>query len=276
MIKELMEADARNNLHVNSGWKYVASTALQPNARLTGGEFEIATEYAGGLPNAGLTIREVLRVMIRVQQNARLTCYRTAGGAAVRLIGSAELGENLRNETTNHSEQSSLVEGGDEESVNGFKKYKWDWRYRQIQFGIDPVPLRFNQVDGNGFPILITPYENKIGDTGEHAVVNSEWDSAGYEVAFLVWNNTFKRLVPESFLTDGAGTRWPELANSAMGQLLWSNVQDNGLNAYGDRGRFLYQIIRAWQPDLPWAAVPMIYRRCDPTDGLTACSSLSE
>lgn len=276
MIKELLEADARNNLHVNSGWKYVASTALQPNARLTGGEFEIATDYAGGLPNAGLTIREIIRVMIRVQQNARLTCYRTPGGGAVRLIGSAELGENLRNETTNYSEQASLVEGSDEESTTQFKKYKWDWKYRQIQFGTDPVPLRFNEVDGDGFPILITPYENKIGNEGEHAVVNSEWDSAGYEVAFLVWRNTFKRLVPESFLTDGSGTKWPELANSAMGELIWSNIMDNCLNSYGDRGRFLYQIIRAWQPDLPWAAVPMIYRRCDPTDGLTACTSLSD
>jgi hypothetical protein len=101
-------------------------------------------------------------------------------------------------------------------------------------------------------------------------------DSAGYEVAFLIWRNSFKRLVPESFLTDGSGTKWPELANSAMGELIWSNIPDNCLNAYGDRGRFLYQIIRAWQPDLPWAVVPMIYRRCDPTDGLTACTTATD
>lgn len=277
MLKEYMEADARNNLLTNSGHKYVANTSLGMSERITGDEYSVAVNFAGLMPNARITIREVVRVMIELQQNSRLTPFMSpSSGTNVRLVGSAELGEALRNETTNLSETTSLVEGGDSDTVAGFKKYKWKWRYRGIEFGEDNVPLRFNSVDGNGFPQFIAPYEVKIGNEGEHWVTNSEWKTAAFEVAFLVWKGTFKRLVPENFVRDTSGVVWPELAASAMAELIWSNIQDNTLNAYGDRGRFLWQILRAWQPDMPWACCPMLTKRCQPSDGLTACSSVSD
>lgn len=275
MVKEYMAADARYNLLVNSGHKYVASTALGPDERITGEEYAITTNFAGLMPNAGITHRELVRIMNYLEETARLTPFGFGEAAHARFVGSRSLIERLRNETVNHAEQVAFVQGGDAEARAALRRYSWaKYPYRGIMTAVDPVPLRFNSVDGNGFPVLITPYEIKVGDTGEHWVTNSEWKTAAFEVAFLVWKGAFKRLVPENFTRDSGGATWP--AQSVMGELKWHNVIDNLCNKYGDRGQFIWEIIRAWQPVMPWAAVPILTKRCEPTDDLAACSSISD
>lgn len=213
-VTEVMIADCRNNAVVNSGFKYVASTALvldvsnatPPRARrLTGEEFTVATDFIGICPNAAMTTAE-LRDLVRVicknsRQEGRPTC-----------VCSAQAKRQFLREDPTIGEDFDFIE--------------------------DETPLRFHGVDERGFPVLINPYSSD-----SFRSVNPEWVSAKNEVMALVWSGSFRRCVPESFI-HSQDVR-PQFA---IGEMAWDE----------EGSRLLYQIIRAWQPEKPWACCPIL------------------
>lgn len=273
-IKEWMIADARSNLLVNSGHKYVANVNLTPLGRITGAEYSVAVDFAGPEPDARITHKELVRICKHIQTTARTVQFGTGAGAHVRFVGSAELIEAMRDEAGLKNETLAFVQGGDAAASKAFRGYSFaKYPYRGIMTAEDPIPLRFNSVDGDGFPILLPPYEPQVGDEGEHWIISDDWINAANEVAFLIWKGSFRRLVPEAFTRDGEAT-WP--AQSIVGETEWLNIRDNDFNVFGDRGQFVSQVIRAWQPVSPWSCMPILTRRCEPTDDLVACNTVSE
>jgi hypothetical protein len=101
------------------------------------------------------------------------------------------------------------------------------------------------------------------------AKINPAWLAATYEVGFLMFDNTFNRLVPEKYVGEGTFKYAPQLH---MGELEWHYIVDNDCNQFGDFGWHKYQITRAYQPIRPQHVVPILYKRCTADLGLPDCA----
>ncbi len=164
--------------------------------------------------------------------------------------------------------------GNDKASQDVLKKYAFiEYPYRGIKLGIDQQPLRFNTVNGDGFPVLIEPLVRTVTDYGVENATNPAWVNALYEVGFLLSKGTFKRLVPERFVGEGSMKFDPQFI---MGELDWHYVKDNVCNVWGDFGFHKYQIVRAFQARRPHGVVPVLYKRCTEDLGLTTCTALTD
>lgn len=278
-VRELMAADARNNVVVNSGHKMNIVTGGGYSLltdMLTGGEDQVAVDFpALGLPNAEITHKAIVGVTKHLLTTVRgVKRFGSGAGAHVVFISSPDNIEKMRDESGLKTETLALVQGGDAEATAALKRYSFaDYPYRGIRTAEDFRPLRFNAIDGNNYPTFLEPYKRADSDQGTRWIIDPDWVSAAYEVSFLAFAGTFKRNVPSRFVGEGAA-KFP--AQFVMGELEWLNVRDMTYNKYGDVGQFLYQITRNWEPLAPWAIVPILHKRCAPDYGLTACSTSSE
>jgi hypothetical protein len=144
-----------------------------------------------------------------------------------------------------------------------------------LMFGVIQFPQRFNLfVDQNGvgtpMPILIEPFVKVAADTGFRLLVNSAWLNATYEIGYLVYPNSFKRLAPRPYTGEGLA-KFP--VQSYFGEIRWYVPQDE-CNAWQDSGYFIYQIMRAFQPQRPHCIVPFAFRRCTSDAGLVPCGGI--
>lgn len=275
-ITELMAADARRILLSLSGHKFVAYDASVPFFdKLTGGEREISTAFASlGVPNASMPHKALVRLMTYLMETSDVERFGQGDGAYAVYIGSSESIERMRDESGLRTETLAYIQGSDAAAKAAMRRYTFaQYPYRGIRTAIDERPLRFNNVDGNNFPILVEPYEEVATDNGTEWRITDAWKNAGYEVSFLVFANTFKRVVPQALTREGDAT-WP--AQFVMGQMQWKNLQSYNCNEYGDTGHFIYEVIRMWQPVMPWAVCPILQKRCEPDDGFQACTGVSQ
>lgn len=273
-ISELMIADNRYNLLLNSGHKFVAKHIAQPWDLLTGGENQIAVNFVGGLPTSPMTHRALVELLNYGVQDVNLDMHGSGAGAYATYIASSSLLETMRNETGLKTETLAFVQGSDADAKAALKRYQFvDYPYRGIKTAVDTKPLRFNAVNASGFPILIEPYIRAISDQGTAKWVNNPaWRTAGNEVSFLVFRSPFRRLVPEQYTGEG-GMKFPE--QNVMGDLRWSNPATLECNEWQDYGRFIYQISRAFQAIKPYAVFAVLSKRCIGSFGFDACTGIS-
>jgi hypothetical protein len=277
-IKEFMEADCRANLLVQSGHKFNAAwTAAGQNFfnMLNGGEKSIAVDFpALGLPDSSMPHQALVYLDKHLRETASVIPFGAGANAyAIWITSSWEL-ERMRNEAPEVSTNLPLyIAGGDAAAKQADSGYQFNWFYRGIKCAVDNRPLRFNEIDQDNFPVLLQPYVQVAGDHGVEWHINPVWLDAEYEIGFLVYRYTFKRLVPEK-LTKIGGATWP--AQYSFGELSWKNLSSIGCNEDGDTGHFNYQIIRAFEPNQPWAVCPVMFKRCKPDYGFEVCTGLSE
>lgn len=272
-IKEFVGVDARYNMLLNSGHKYVTNASVGFLDRLTGGDREIAVDFAAvGAPNAGITHQALVYLDKFVRDTADVTPFGSGEGSYAVWIGSNWELERMRNEAGLAQLQGQYIQGGDAQAKKFDSQYSFaEFPYRGIKTAVDPRPLRFNAVDNDNFPVLIEPYVEVATDNGSEWRINPNWVDAKHEIGFLVYRYSFTRLVPSTYLGEGSA-KFPQF--DIGGRLQWFNEASQGCNEYKDFGHFNWEIIRAWRPDQPWAVVPVLYTRCDVDDGVTACDSL--
>lgn len=273
-IKMLNSADIRSQLLNLSGVKAVLkSTATNLGQLLTGGYNQVAVNFLGGLPTSPVSHKFLVALSNYMRDNLSPEYFGDGAGQFVVFISSSDQTEALRNEAGLKQELLAFVTGNDKGVGDALKKYAFiDYPYRGIKLAIDQQPLRFNTVDGNGFPVLIEPLIRTVTDYGVENNTNVAWVEALYEVGFLVSKGTFRRLVPERFVGEGTFKFDPQFV---MGELDWHYVQDNTCNVWGDFGFHKYQFVRAFQPRRPHAVIPILYKRCAIDLGLNDCSGLT-
>jgi len=120
----------------------------------------------------------------------------------------------------------------------------------------------------DGVPTLVEPYISVATTKGNARRVNPAWVSAPFEIAFLIGDNSFERLVPERFTGEGSFKFAPQLA---MGELQWHYKEDNDCNLFGDFGFHKYEITRAYRPIRPANVIPILFRRCPYDTGIVSC-----
>lgn len=274
-IKTLNAADIRAQLLTLSGVKAVAKAgATSLGQLLTGGYNQVNVDFIGGVPTSAVSHKFLVALSHYVRDNLSPEYFGEGAGQNFVFISSSTQTEVLRNEAGMKQEQLALVSGSDADAKTALKRYAFiEYPYRGIKLAIDQQPLRFDTVDGDGFPVLIEPLVRTVTDYGVENATNSDWVNAQYEVGFLVSKGTFKRLVPERF-TGEASFKFD--AQFVMGELNWHYQLDNVCNVWGDFGFHKYQIVRAFQAKRPHGIIPVLYKRCAEDLGLETCDGTTD
>jgi hypothetical protein len=185
--------------------------------------------------------------------------------------GSSEVLDVIREQTGLKADLHAVVTGGFGDARKALERYMFiDYNVRGLKFAVDQQPLRFNTVNGAGYPVFIEPLVATTADYGREAQVNPDWTTALYEVGILWSKNSFRRLVPKSYTGEG-GMKFP--AQMYFGDLQWHNVIDTACNLWGDIGFHKYRIARAFQARRPHGVVPILYKRCPGNYGLEVCTT---
>lgn len=277
-ISSIISADNRANLLNLSGVKYVVPNPSQSAAAgFSGSEWAVSTPFNGNLPGTQLTFKAAKWLYDTMKYDYEPEQFGEGANGHAVLIASQELNDAFRNEGPLNNVLEASTQGGFKDGHEGLWKYAFiDTNFRGIKLAIDPKPLRFNQIDGAGFPILIEPYlqvsTNAAGLTWK---TNPEWSLAAYEVAFLIFKNAFARLTPENYSGEGEA-KWP--TGMFGGELRWKNIEDNVCNNWGDFGFFQYRIVRAVLPQAPHYVAAILSKRClgDWTTATSTCSDISD
>jgi hypothetical protein len=277
-ITDLVSWDIRANLLDLSGIKFVVpAPGASPESGYTGGEWAVATNFKNMLPGDRLTFKYAKWLRDKIFYQFRPPGFGRGADSHAILITSYELNDALRtdaplNNALNVSTQGSFADGHDAQWSYAFI----DSNFRGIKFAIDPTPLRFDTIDGNGNPQLIEAYATtNTNSAGKTWQVRPAWENANYEISFMIFSNTaFARLTPEAFNGEGAA----KFGNSMFGgELEWFN-QKESCNRWGDLGWFQFRIVRAIQPMFPHFVVAISSKRCRGsfTDSTSTCAGVTD
>ncbi len=274
-IKSLNAADIRQQLLTLSGVKVVLKAdATSLGQIMTGGYNQVGVDFLGGVPTSPVSHKFLVVLSNFMRDNLSPEFFGDGAGAYFVFIGSSDTVETLRNEAGVKADLLALVTGNDKATQDEIKKYAFiDYPYRGIKLAIDQQPLRFNAVDGDGFPILIEPLVRTVTDYGVENATNPDWVNADYEVNFLVSKGTFRRLVPERFVGEASFKFDPQFV---MGEIDWHYQRDNVCNVWGDFGFHIFQFVRAFQARRPHAVIPILSKRCALDLGLASCEGLTD
>lgn len=279
LVTQYINSDIRAQLYLRSASKFNAVAGYDFDSIFVGGtETDIGVKFAPLLPTGPINFKSIHYLARYLKENLFADMFDANGEGQMhfRFIGSSDIVESLRNEAGVTSILQSFVTGGYKFGEESLRGYSWETAgaYRGIAFGVDQRPLRATGFGGTGLLSLVDPLTivtNATKNTA-YAKLNPSWASASYEVAFLIAQGSFKRLVPEKYVGEGSFKYAPQLH---MGELEWHYQIDNDCNAFGDFGWHKYQITRAYQPFRPQFVVPILYKRCTADLGLASCTNSS-
>lgn len=279
-ITYLYDTDTKSKLVRYSGLKASVQEGIKPSASTEGGEWQVTVAFPAALPTANITFAWTKALLNYLTEVFEVQMYGMGADAHAKLIASASVLDAFRNEIGAAGPNTSLI-AGTQGGYNDAKKALWDFlwmesNFRGLKFAKDRYPLRYNNVDAQGYPIWIAPrvkvaVSSTNTGTGYRLAPNATWANALYEVAVLVFQDSFRRRVPQQFVGQGE-IKYP--SQNFGGDLQWSFLKDQ-CNKWGDKGQFLYQIARAFQVGANGAhsIIPIAFKRCPEDYGLSTCSS---
>lgn len=271
-IRELKGYDIRNKYFELSGLKFVARSGNNLDTILTGSRNAVSTAFHPELPNATVSLQTLIAIADKMQSVHGVERFGSGMDSHYLVVAGNELIERIRNDSTVEKAILSQTEGGLADGNNSIKMFPWlDIQHRGLRFGQDFQPMRFNNLDGSGNPVLIEPEVSVSSDHGKNSVTNPDWANAKYEIAFMVGKDAFEYLTLQSFTGEGAWQYGPQFT---MGDLVWHNVKDNQCNFKGDLGFHWYEIVRAVNPIKPHAITTIAYQRCPADLGLEPCEEV--
>jgi hypothetical protein len=276
LITQYINADVRAQLYLRGASKFTANHNYDFNSLFTGGsETDLGVKFAPLLPTGPMTFK-ALHYIARYLKETLLADWFTTSGSMphFRFIAGSDQIEYFRSEVGVQNVMLALTQGGYKLGETALTAYGFESSpaYRGLAFGIDQRPLRFNEFDVNGVPVLINPVTivSNASKGTAYAKANPTWLTADYEIGTLIAEGSFERLVPEKYVGEGSFKFAPQLH---MGELEWHYLKDNHCNQWGDFGWHKYQITRAYKPLRPQHIVHIAYKRCETDLGLVACPS---
>lgn len=275
-IKTYIAADNRGAVMRLSGLKAVAYAGGNPWNTTNGGYNQVQAAFPNaGLPTAAISFKYVKGLTNRMRDEFSPELF--GSGSDSHFVLSAGMGilDVLREETGLKADLHAVVQGGSGDARSALERFAFiDYNVRGLKFAIDQQPLRFDTVNGVGYPNWIEPLIRTSTDFGVESRVNPDWVNAKYEAAMLWSKGAFKRLVPKSYVGEpGSGMKFP--AQMYFGQIQWHNVVDNSCNEWGDIGWHKWRIARAFQARRPHGVVPILFKRCNEDYGLGTCPAFS-
>lgn len=280
-ISMINAADIANQMLVHSGLKFtVNADAGGVEEMASGGEGLVDQFFPDiGLPNAAPTFTYLTAVDTYCRENQRCVPWNSGQGEyAIFLSGKQLQDQMFFQDDLKQYIIGKNIQGGYLEFSKASQSYAFtNIMAKGLMFGVIQQPQRFRVMtdqDGVGTPMptLIEPMTKVAADTGFRLIPNPEWlnpATAPYEIAYLVYPNSFKRLAPRPYAGEGAVKFPPQMF---FGEIRWFIPQDVA-NLFQKYGLFGYQIMRAFQPQRPSNVVPIAFKRCPSNLGLTACAA---
>lgn len=274
---QLNNADVRITLVDRGGSKVVIKAGATFDQMYSGDMQAINTPFTGdvGLPDAQPNMKFLQYLGRFMREDLLVDPFEGKSGEMVmKLIGSQELIDNLRDDANVRDDMRYIAAGSYDVGKMTLTRYTWEGPYRGIAMGIDPQPLRFNAFRAdNGQPLYIEPEISVLTDNGHGSRPNPAWLRAKYEVAVFLGQDSFRKLTPETYTGEGS-FRFP--SQSVTGELIWRNIIDNDQNVWGDFGRHYYQFSRAYKPERPHAACAIAYARQIVDFGLSTITNFGD
>jgi hypothetical protein len=273
-ILQIINADIRYQLLVQSGIKYVCVSTQPFTVNLTGDMQQINTKFStvGGNPDSPMNFKTLYKLGTFLREEMLAEPFASKDGEFFQVLASADQIETFRNDADVKEDLLYLTAGSfklGEDSITGYQFMG----YRGFAFGIDQQPIRTGGINSDGTITAVEPIVAQAVTNGYGQRRNPAWVSnttAPYEVMFVIAGESFKRLVPETYVGEGTFRFAPQLA---MGELEWTYYRDNYENQFGDYGQHIYQISRAFQPIRPQNVVAVLYKRCAFDGQALACST---
>lgn len=278
LITQYINADIKYQTYVQSASKFVCASGWTFDSLFSGGtENDLYQNFVGITPDAQLTFAALHKIARHLREVRFAEPFGSGSQQYARFIGGSEVIEAFRAETGVQEVLTALTQGSYDMGKVSLTAYSWDVApaYRGIGFGIDQRPLRYNEVDANGWPVLIDPVTTVVDAVKNKAysIANPEWLAASYELGALIFRDSFERQVPERYVGESSFRFAPQLH---MGELQWHYQMDNDCNTWGDYGWHKYQITRAYKPIRPHHICWIAFKRCEADMGLAACTSTGE
>lgn len=267
-LVDITGADIRIALHDLSGCKLTATEGEAFEDVFVGEMFAVGTEYADVTPDSPISFRglEIAATHMREYLYAEPFDGDEDEGVAMFIAGQNQI-QLLRDEADIREDIRALITGRykmGEETVTG---YRFKGPYKGIAFGVDPLPLRADSVT-DGQPNFVEPLLATDVTVGTAGRINPDWLEAEFEVGFLCFKNSFKRLLPTDYKIPGFDFPAP-ISNDGL-KFKW--LDDADCHLFNDFGLHIWEILRAYQPVNPHAICPVLYSRCTADMDLTACS----
>lgn len=277
-ITDTVAWDIRAQLLDLSGIKFtVPAPGAAPETGFRGAEWAVATNFGNGLPGDRLTFQYAKWLRDKVFYQYRPPGFGRGADSHAILITSYELNDALRTDAPVNNTLVASTTGSYKDGHDGLWNYAFiDSNFRGLKFAIDPTPLRFDSIDGDGNPQLIEPYETvATNDNGSTWQIRSDWENANYEVSFMIFSKTaFARMTPEGFSGED-GAKFP--TGMFGGELEWFNPKES-CNRWQDFGWFQFRIVRSIQPKFPHFVAAIISKRCRGafTDATDTCVDITD
>lgn len=279
-IAMIIAADIQNQMLIQSGLKILWNADVPLETMYSGGNMEVDQPFAAvGLPNTTPTFKALTTADTYNRENMDCRPFSSGNGEyCVMLSGKGLQDKMFFEDDLKEYIIGKPVQGGYLEQTTALKSYAFtNVMAKGMMFGIIQTPPRFaDMVDTDGagtpMPVLINPYIKVATDTGYRLVRNPQWLSpatAPYEIGYLVYPNSFKRLAPVPYTGEGQA-KFP--AQTFFGEIQWFMPQ-TVQNMFQKSGLFGYQIMRAYEPVRPHCIVPFAFKRCPSNLGLVACSA---
>jgi hypothetical protein len=267
-----MNVDVRSQLLLRSGVKIKLNTTYTFPQMLSGDVQAIDVSFNDdNPPDTPLTFAFLKYLETYCHESFLSEPFESEAGTIAKFIGGADIIDNLRAELNVRYDMRALTTGKYELGESTLTGYTWMGPYQGIALGIDQQPLRFDgfeELNGQLVPQFIEPEIAVQVSKGIGARANPDYLEAQYEIGFLIFSNSFRRLVPEMYT--GAGEfRFPP--QFSQGELEFAVIRDNDCNTFGDFGYHIFQITRAYRPERPHAVVPVAFKRCVPDFGFSTC-----
>lgn len=271
-LVQLNNADVRINLVRRSGCKLTVKAGTSFEGMFEGQMQAIDTPFStdAAEPDAAPNIKLLQYLGRTLREDLLIEPWEgNQGEPVLRFIGSQEIIDILRDDAGVREDHRYLAAGSYDIGKKPLLRYRWEGPYRGFTFGVDPQPLRFNDLDDDGQPIFIEPEIAYEVTNGVGSRPNPLWFRAKYEVAIVMGRRSFTKLAPEMYTGEGS-FKFP--AQGITGQLMWTNIKDNDQNVWQDFGRHHYQFTRAYKPERPHAVCAIAFARQQVDFGLTAIS----
>jgi hypothetical protein len=282
LVTRIGSADSRYVALTLSGLKLTVNDSVNFYDRIAGGQFQFQVPFVPGVePTAAPTFKEIKRIagfMTTELSCEMFTDDKRVNGEAVgqnfKVLAGQEALDNFREEIGIKEDYNYLSAGGFSMGKDRVVGYTWFGPYQGAGFGLDPQPLRLNEIPEDGVitpEYLIPPEIATAASNGTVNSTNPAYVRADYEIMFLIIGpGAFKREVPPNATSLPGGFNFPNAI--APGQITFY-VPKGECDGFQEYGQHYYKVQRAIRPQKPHYIVPILYKRCPDQSDLSYCST---
>ena len=115
-------------------------------------------------------------------------------------------------------------------------------------------------------------WTSEATDSGYKRTLNTAWNTAAYELNYIMPKDCYNKRVINPFEREIAGASFEDRPEYYNAQFFWHNVKDNTTNVFGKIGKFVGLSANASEPVFPKRGLTILSKRCAYDQSFPACT----